>query len=179
MARARPHARPRPGPPPPARARFGLSRRRPRHPSRTCPSLIRGSPKRPRGVAPAEPTPPPAQAQGSDAAPPLASDRLEQEGVASPIDLDAPAPAAPDHVSADPVLVREEAEAGAQDGAGASITVQEPWDGYGQLNARDIVGRLGAASTAELAAVQLYEGAHRNRQTVIAAVQRELAKSQR
>jgi hypothetical protein len=109
----------------------------------------------------------------------LASDRLEQEGVARPIDLAAPAPTAPDHVSADPVLVREEAETGAQDGAGAAITVQAPWEGYGQLNARDVVARLAAASTAELAAVQLYESMHRKRQSVISAVQRELAKRQR
>jgi hypothetical protein len=130
-------------------------------------------------VAPAPPAPTGGQEESSDAPQPLASDRLEQDGLATHIDLDAPAPAAPDHVSADAVLVREEAEAGAEEGAGASITIQEPWDGYGQLHARDVVGRLAAATTAELAAVQLYEAAHRKRQTVIAAVQRELAKPQR
>jgi hypothetical protein len=134
--------------------------------------------RRAHDVAPAEPAAPPAQANDSDAAPALASDRLEQEGVA-PIDLEAAAPAAPDHVSADPVLVREEAEAGAEEGAGAAISVHEPWEGYGRLNARDVVARLATASTAELAAVQLYESAHRQRQTVIAAVRRELAKPQR
>jgi hypothetical protein len=42
------------------------------------------------------------------------------------------------------------------------------------MAARDIVARLSAASTAELAAVQLYESSHRKRQTVLAAVKREL-----
>jgi hypothetical protein len=130
-----------------------------------------------RDAVPAEP--PPAAATGSDAGTPLASDRLEQDGVVAPIDLETPALGAPDHVSADAVVVHEEAEAGAQDGAGASISVQEPWDGYGKLNARDVVARLAASSTAELAAVQLYESAHRKRQTVITAVARELAKPQR
>ncbi len=72
------------------------------------------------------------------------------------------------------MVVREEAEAGAEDGAGASVTVREPWDGYAKLSARDVVDRLGGASSAELAAVQLYESAHRSRQTVLQAVQRQL-----
>jgi hypothetical protein len=139
------------------------------------------APRARRDVTPAQPTPPPAPADptGPEAPPLLAGDRLEQEGASRAIDLEASTPAPPDHISAEPVLVREEAEAGAQDGAGAAITVQEPWEGYGKLNARDVVARLAAASTAEVAAVQLYEGMHRNRQTVIAAAQRELAKPQR
>lgn len=126
---------------------------------------------------PAEPeAPAPTPEAGNGASAPLASQRLEEEGLTTSIDLDAPTPAAPDHVSEEPVLVREEAEPGAEDGAGASIRVDEPWDGYRRMAARDIVTRLAASSPAELAGVQLYESTHRKRQTVLAAVAREFAK---
>ena len=72
--------------------------------------------------------------------------------------------------------MREEAEPGAEEGAGASIRVDEPWDGYRRMSAREIVTRLATSSTAELAGVQLYESTHRKRQTVLAAVEREFAK---
>jgi hypothetical protein len=80
----------------------------------------------------------------------------------------------PVHVSEEPELVREEAEAGAEDGAGASVTVMEPWNGYAHMNAREIIARAEQASPAELAAVRLYESRHRSRQTVLAAVDRQL-----
>jgi hypothetical protein len=80
----------------------------------------------------------------------------------------------PPHVSEEPELVEEFAEPGAEDGAGAEIRVDEPWDGYGEMNAKQIVTRLGSATPAEMAAVQLYEGTHRRRQTVLNAAQREL-----
>jgi hypothetical protein len=80
----------------------------------------------------------------------------------------------PAHVSEEPTLVEEFAEPGAEDGAGAQVHVQEPWAGYAKMNAKQIVGRVGSATPAELVAVQLYEGAHRGRQTVLNAVQREL-----
>src|SRR5690349_8210050 len=63
----------------------------------------------------------------------------------------------PVHVSEEPVLVREEAEPGAEDGAGAAVTVIEPWNGYAQMNARDVIDRARQAGPAELAAVRLYE----------------------
>jgi hypothetical protein len=69
---------------------------------------------------------------------------------------EAPPVREPVHVSEQPELVREFAEPGAEEGAGASITVVEPWNGY------------------ELAAVRLYESRHRSRQTVLAAVDRQL-----
>lgn len=124
------------------------------------------------------PTAPPAREapeSGNGTSSPLASERLETEGRTVSVDLDSPAPAAPDHVSEDPVVVREEAEPGAQDGAGASVSVDAPWEGYERMAARDIVARLAACSTAELAAVALYEGSHRKRRTVLTAVERELA----
>jgi hypothetical protein len=80
----------------------------------------------------------------------------------------------PVHVSEEPALVEEFAEPGAEDGAGPEIHVEEPWDGYGEMNAKQVLARLGSATPAELAAVQLYEGSHRRRQTILNAVQREL-----
>jgi hypothetical protein len=93
---------------------------------------------------------------------------------------DAPAPpepslrAEPVHVSEEPTVVEEFAEPGAEDGAGAQVTVAEPWDGYKHMNARDVIARLADASPEELAAVELYENLHRQRDTVITAAEREL-----
>ena len=78
------------------------------------------------------------------------------------------------HVSEEPSLVEELAEPGAEEGAGAEVHVGEPWEGYGDTNAREVVARLSSATSAELAAVQLYESSHRRRQTILNAVQREL-----
>jgi hypothetical protein len=87
----------------------------------------------------------------------------------------APAPPAPPtHVSEEPVLVRESAETGAEEGAGAAVTVLEPWSGYGHMNARDVIDRVRTASMAELAAMRLYEARHRARRTVLAAVDRRM-----
>jgi hypothetical protein len=83
----------------------------------------------------------------------------------------------PIHVSEEPELVREEAEPGAEDGAGAAVTVMEPWDGYRHMNAREVIARARQATRAELAAVRLYEARHRSRQTVLAAVDRQLKTS--
>ena len=58
---------------------------------------------------------------------------------------------------------------------GAGITVVEPWAGYGRLNAKDVIDRARTANVAELAAMRLYEARHRARQTVLAAVDRQLA----
>ncbi len=86
----------------------------------------------------------------------------------------------PAHVSEEPTLVEEFAEAGAEDGAGAQVSVAEPWDGYAHMNAQDIIARASHADAAELAAVQLYEAANRSRETVMTVVERELrAKSGR
>ncbi len=82
----------------------------------------------------------------------------------------------PVHVSEDPELVEELAEPGAEEGAGAQVTVLEPWNGYQRMNARDVIARLAAADRAELAAVELYERQHRNRRTVLAVAERRLAR---
>ena len=84
---------------------------------------------------------------------------------------------APPHVSEEPTLVDEVAEPGAEDGAGAEVRVDEPWENYGELSAEDVIDRVTGASTAELAAVQLYEQSHRRRKTVLEAVERQLQRS--
>jgi hypothetical protein len=80
----------------------------------------------------------------------------------------------PIHVSEEPELVREVAEPGAEDGAGAAVTVSEPWNGYARMSAKDVIARARSANAAELAAVRLFESRHRSRQTVLAAVDRQL-----
>jgi hypothetical protein len=85
-----------------------------------------------------------------------------------------PEPPEPVHVSEEPELVEEVAEPGAEDGAGAAVTVDEPWPGYARMTAKQVIERLADAGPAELAAVQLYESLHRNRQTVRAAAERNL-----
>lgn len=84
-------------------------------------------------------------------------------------------PAAAEHVDREAVVVAEYADTGAADGAGAQIRVDEPWEGYSRLNAKDVVAQLATADTAMLAVVRLYETANRNRRTVLAEIERRLA----
>ena len=108
-------------------------------------------------------------------APPLPPTRpVPTVSAPQPQEVEPPTAAEPVHVSAEPELVREEAEPGAQDGAGASVTIRPPWEGYEHMSAREVIARLGDASAAELAAVQLYESSNRSRQTVLEAVERRL-----
>jgi hypothetical protein len=132
-------------------------------------------PEAPQVPAQARPAPaadapaPPAPAADAPAPPAPAARPLSVEPEPATPQVEEPA-----HVSEEPELVREVAEPGAEDGAGAHITVLPPWDGYAQMNARQIIARAGQASPAELAAVRLYEARHRSRQTVLAAVDRQL-----
>jgi hypothetical protein len=71
-------------------------------------------------------------------------------------------------------LVAEFAEPGAEDGAGAQLDVNEPWDGYAQMNANAIISRIDQADQAELALLELYEQTHKRRQTVLTAADRRL-----
>lgn len=117
----------------------------------------------PRDEPAPEPAPPPAQ---------------RHEPTPPPVLREEPAPAPPAdepaHVSEEPTLVREDAEPGAEEGAGADVTVLEPWEGYARMTASDVIARTSEASAAELAAVRLYESSHRGRQTVLDAVDRRL-----
>ena len=78
----------------------------------------------------------------------------------------------PDHVDEDPVLVAEAAEEGAEDGAGAELHVEPPWEGYDQMTAGDIRDRMAVAGATEAAAVELYETTHRSRRSVLDAAER-------
>jgi hypothetical protein len=80
----------------------------------------------------------------------------------------------------EPELVAEVAQAGAEDGASAQLQVDEPWDGYDDLTADQVITRIGQADAAELAVIELYERSHKQRRTVLNAAERrhkELANS--
>jgi hypothetical protein len=109
---------------------------------------------------------------GAVETPPAAVD-VESPRITTVIEMDAPVDTEPIHVSEEPELVEEFAEPGAEDGAGAEVTVSEPWTGYRRMTAQDVVDRLSDATPAELAAVQLYERAQRGRETVLTAVARQ------
>ena len=81
---------------------------------------------------------------------------------------------APVHVSEGLQFVEAFAEPGAEEGAGAEVHVKEPWRGYSQMTADEVIVRLADASPEELAAVALYEGVHRRRKTVLAQARRLL-----
>lgn len=80
----------------------------------------------------------------------------------------------PVHVSEEPVLVAESADPETADGIHADLHVAEPWDGYRSQNAGEVIAALEDASPAQLAVVQLYEGTHRRRKTVLEAAERQL-----
>jgi hypothetical protein len=124
--------------------------------------------------------------RGADGQPERAPDRSRSTTTVSSSAQPAPSrppiaqePQAPPHVSEEPVLVDELAEPGAQDGAGANIEVAEPWEGYDQMTAKQIVARLRSSSAAQLAVVELYERENRERETVLAAVKRQLKTADR
>jgi hypothetical protein len=145
-----------------------------------------GMAARDRDAPPQRAQPPGAQGQGprlgpaATEAPPAPTSPAEPETRPAepetrPADAaEPPAGAAEPHIEAEAELVAEFAEPGAEDGAGPELHVREPWDGYGQLDAHAVIDRIAAASGAELALVELYEQAHKQRQTVLEAVERRL-----
>jgi hypothetical protein len=106
----------------------------------------------PPAPAPARPAPPPA---------PAARPRRRSNGGAPPV---APEPA---HVSEEPELVAEVADLGAEEGAGAEVHVDEPWEGYDRMSAAAIRGRLRMEGAAVAGTVRLYEAAHKGRSSVL------------
>lgn len=107
--------------------------------------------------------------------------REPEPASAPPTSGAAPEPAAeaePDHVSEEATVVEEVSEPGAEDGAGPEIRVAEPWEGYAELKAADVIYRVSDLDAAALAAVELYELSHRRRQTVLDAVGRALRQTQ-
>jgi hypothetical protein len=151
-------------------------------------------PDRPATAAERYPPPPPAS-RGNGGAPDVegAAPAGPETAATAPAAADAPegaatAPAAPDadsppaipdelipdHVDEEVVLVAEVAEEGAEEGAGAELHIDEPWEGYDKMTAPQINDRL-AVATAELAAtVELYESAGKARRTVLEAAERAL-----
>jgi hypothetical protein len=103
----------------------------------------------------APPAPPPAPATARSAPPPASDPETE-------------------HVDREAVLVAEYADPGAEDGPGASLHVEEPWDGYGEQTAKDVIARLADESPATLAVARLYEASHRDRVTVLDEIDRRL-----
>jgi hypothetical protein len=115
--------------------------------------------------------PPPPRSGGNGGAPNLVD-------VEPPLPADSP-PAVPDelipdHVDEEVVLVAELAEEGAEDGAGAELHVDEPWEGYDRMTAPEISDRLAAATPELVAAVELYESIGRSRRSVLEAAERAL-----
>jgi hypothetical protein len=123
------------------------------------------------GAAPSFPQP---SVNGDLVEPPLTRAPRAPDIAPSPEPPVHPSPEPPVHVSREPELVQEVAEPGAEDGAGAAVTVNEPWPGYARMTAKQVIERLVDATPAELAAVQLYESINRDRQTVRAAAERNL-----
>jgi hypothetical protein len=114
--------------------------------------------------------------QPPDVAPRSPTPEPEDAGPPAPIAPDAPPPVPdeliPDHVDEDPVLVAEAAEEGAEDGAGAELHVEPPWEGYDRMTAADIRDRLTVVTATEAAAVKLYESRRRSRRVVLDAAER-------
>jgi hypothetical protein len=81
-------------------------------------------------------------------------------------------PDAARHIDTEHELVGEFAEEGAEEGAGAEVHVDEPWDGYRRMRVADIRDRVLVAGSEELAVVQLYELTHRRRRTILDAIER-------
>jgi diacylglycerol O-acyltransferase len=71
-------------------------------------------------------------------------------------------------------LVAESSDQGAADGAHSEIVVDAPWPDYRRLTAQQIVDRLNAASSEEIAVVRLFEGSHRGRRDVMRFTERAL-----
>lgn len=126
------------------------------------------------------PPPPPAEDPIGRTQRPVDVDAAPSGPVAPPAPPVADSPPAvpdeliPDHVDEEVVLVAELAEEGAEDGAGAELHVDEPWDTYDEMTALEIRDRLAAADPVVAAAVNLYETTHKSRRTVIEAAERAL-----
>ena len=132
-----------------------------------------------RPPAPQRDAPPASPTKTRAPAPPEDRTPLREAPPPAPLPVDEAAPVpgpgpTEGHVDTEPVLVAAVAEEGAEDGAGAQLHVDEPWDGYGSMRAPDIRRRLEQAGREELAAVELYEGLHKARSSVLDTASRRL-----
>ena len=83
-------------------------------------------------------------------------------------------PSEPRRVDEEATVVAEFAEEGAEEGAGAEVALAQPWEGYDQLQADELVEQISDASDETLAAVALYERSTRARPSVIGAAEEQL-----
>jgi hypothetical protein len=157
-------------PPPPSAPRRPVATTPATPPPATRPPVATTPATPPPAAAPPVPPPSPPAAAAPPISPPAATPPAPPRAAPPP-----PAEPEPEHVDTDAVVVAESADAGAADGAGPEIHVAEPWEGYSDLNVKDITKQLATASPATLAVVRLYESGHRNRRTVLQAVERRLA----
>jgi hypothetical protein len=72
-------------------------------------------------------------------------------------------------------VVAEFAESGAEDGAGAQLHMEEPWEGYDGQSAETVTAQIADADAAQLAVLELYEGFNQGRKTVLEAAAQRLA----
>ncbi len=123
---------------------------------------------------PPAPPPPSSRARPARAARPAPPPPAASATAPAPADPE-PAPVAvvPEPTRGQAARIRAEQRAAEQteDSPGPEIRVGEPWPGYGSMNAPEIIDRAKASDEAVKAVVLLYERAHRNRKTVVQAVQ--------
>jgi len=106
--------------------------------------------------------------------PPTADEAIERrvarEEAQAELDVPPPTPLRPigddGHVDEEVELVES---FGPADDVGATLNVDEPWDGYAQQPATAIVARLRGADPATKAVVALYERGHKRRATILRA----------
>lgn len=91
---------------------------------------------------------------------------------APPAPRAAPPDPAEEHVTVEATLVET---VGPEREPGADIEIAEPWPGYDEMSAREIAQRVRDSDSAVAAAVRLYEGAHKERSTVLDAAERVLS----
>ena len=124
---------------------------------------------RPRAKAAASPTTAPVADEPAEAVP-APTPVADRPAEATP----APTATEPTRVYEEPELVAEAAEAGAEDGAGAEVAVDEPWPGYDEMNAPDIEDRLVTEGPEAAAAVSLYEASRKGRASILEAASRSM-----
>jgi hypothetical protein len=169
----------------PRRGRGPAPRRKPARRStngRSRPTTSRPSSSRPAASRPTTSRPAASRTTTSRATPSRATpsvtppppEPVAQEPAPAPPAAAEPTPAEPAHVSEEPELVAETAEAGAENGAGAEVAVDEPWPGYDAMQAADIEDRLLAEGAETAAAVSLYEASRKGRAAVLEAASRSM-----
>ena len=121
-------------------------------------------------------TPPWERAEGAVAGEPPPPPPPEPEPMPDPdpIPKRPPVPETVKTEDDEPEFVATFADEGAEEGAGAELRVDEPWEGYDGMKATEVVRALADAAPEAVAAVRLYEAAGKKRRSVIEAAERRL-----